>query len=357
MNNKNLGFTTWFEEKADSVKVHGCAIVRIITINKSSCIVSNGKKDIFAKTTGKLSFAADTPLAYPAVGDWVHAQLVNDGTFALIHEIIPRKSLLKRKTSGKKIDIQLIAANIDTALIMQSLDANYNINRLERYIAMALESSIEPFVLLSKSDLLSPEEIDDRIAAIHETMPNLQIRAFSNMDDESVNSIREILLHSKTYCLLGSSGVGKTTLLNKLISKDLYKTNPVREKDGKGRHTTSRRQLIVLENGALIIDTPGMRELGNLAIETGIDNTFSEITQLSLQCRYRDCTHTQEKGCAVLHALNNGTITEQRYENYIKMKKESAYYDMSYVEKRQKDKQFGKMIKTVMKIKDKKRPF
>ncbi len=153
----------------------------------------------------------------------------------------------------------------------------------------------------------------------------------------------------KTYCLLGSSGVGKTTLLNNLIHQELYKTQPIREKDGRGKHTTTRRELIVLENGAIIIDNPGMRELGILSNESGIGSTFNEIDELSSKCRYKDCTHTVEVGCAVLEALERGEISEERYENFLKLYKESQYNEMSYVEKRQKDKKWGKFFKSAMK--------
>ncbi len=349
-----LGFNDWFQNKVDPGKSADLQIARVITVNKDNYTINNGNDETLAEITGKLIFKADSPLDYPAVGDWVYTQYFDEGFFAIIHDILPRKSLLKRKTPGKKIDFQLIAANIDTALIMQSLDENYNLRRLERYLVMIYNSEINPLVLLSKSDLATPDEIENKRADIRNVMPDVQVVAFSNNDDADLERMNQLLISEKTYCLLGSSGVGKTTLLNNLLHEERFDTQAIREKDGRGRHTTARRQLIVLENGSMIIDTPGMRELGNMDIETGLSDTFGEIAALAGDCRFNDCTHTQEEGCTVLAALKEGIISQERYQNYLKMKKESAYYDRSYLEKRQRDKEFGKMYKSVMKHKKKK---
>lgn len=351
MSIEELGLNDWFHDRIDSAKLADYQIARVIAVNKNSYIISNGKSNLFAEITGKFIFNADSALDYPAVGDWVYAQYFDNESFAIIHEIVPRKSLLKRKTAGKKIEFQLIAANIDTAMIIQSLDSNYNIRRLERYLAMIHEGNIHPVILLSKSDLLGSDEIEKKKTNIHKVMPNIQIVAFSNKNDSGLEMVKKLLIRGRTFCLLGSSGVGKTTLINKLMDKTLFKTQAVREKDGKGRHITARRQLIILENGSMVIDTPGMRELGNIDIDSGLYDTFGEIAELANQCRYNDCTHTLEDGCAVLAALTDGIISTERYQSYMKMRKESAHYQMSYLEKRRKDKKFGKLYKSVMKHK------
>ena len=351
MNIEQLGFNNWFFDRIDPTKLIDHQIARVITVHKDSYTINNGKGDVSAEVTGKLMFSADSPLEYPATGDWVLAQYFDNDSFAIISEIVPRKSILKRKTSGKKIEFQLIATNIDTGLIVQSLDNNYNLRRLERYLVMVNESDIQPVVLLSKSDLLPVNEIDKKITEIQALIPDIRVVPFSNKDQTGLQHVKELLVPWKTYCLLGSSGVGKTTLINNLQDEVRLKTNSVREKDGKGRHITTSRQLIKLKNGAMIIDTPGMRELGNFAVDTGIQSTFDKIAELSIQCHYNDCSHTQEQGCAILAALKDGVISQDRYESFIKLNKESAFYEMSYLEKKRKDKKFGKFVKSVMKEK------
>jgi len=352
---EQLGFNKWFLDRIDPTKLIDHQIARVITVNKDSYTINNGEGDVSAEITGKLMFSADSPLGYPATGDWVIAQYYDKNSFAIISEIVPRKTVLKRKTSGKKIEFQLIAANIDTGLIVQSLDNNYNLRRLERYLVMINESDIQPIVLLSKSDLLPDNEVGKKVTEINALIPDIRVVPFSNKDNARLKLVKELLIPWKTYCLLGSSGVGKTTLINNLLDEVRLKTHSVREKDGKGRHITTRRQLINLKNGSMIIDTPGMRELGNFAVDTGIHSTFDDIAELSNQCRYNDCSHTQEQGCSILAALKDGIISQERYQNFVKLKKESAFYEMSFFEKKRKDKKFGKFVKSVMKEKKYKR--
>jgi len=288
---------------------------------------------------------------FPTIGDWVFVDSFEENTISLIHKVLPRKSLIKRKTSGKKIELQLIASNIETAFIMQSLDDNFNMSRLERYLVMVQESKIQPLVLLSKNDLQSEEETKRRVHEVKKIIPDLQVYSFSNKNSVDIEMIKKLLIPAKTYCLLGSSGVGKTTLLNNLIGEMIYNTKSVREKDSRGRHATSSRQLIILDCGSMVIDTPGMRELGNISIEKGLRETFIDIFELSENCHFKNCSHSNERDCAVIFALKNGDLSEKRYQNYLKLKKEAAFYDMSYVERRQSDKKLGKFYKSVIKFK------
>lgn len=346
---EKLGFNKWFHDKVETAKLNDFQIARVISVNKNNFVVSTGQKDVFAELTGKFLFNSDSSLDFPTVGDWVYIQLFDNDTLAIIHKIFPRKSLLKRKTPGKNIGYQLIAANIDTAIIMQSLDSNFNLRRLERYLVMINESNITPLIFLSKSDLISKDEIGKKKNDIYKIAPDIKIEAFSNNNLIDIENIKTHFVPAQTFCLLGSSGVGKTTLLNNLMHKELYKTQPIREKDGRGKHTTTRRELTVLENGSIIIDNPGMRELGIISMNSGLDNTFNEIAELSNQCRFKDCTHTVEKDCAILKAVEEGAISQERYNNYIKIYKESLYYEMSYYEKRQRDKKFGKIMHNYLK--------
>lgn len=325
---------------------------RIIEVNKEQYVVNNGSKEMKAELSGRFRFTVDNALDLPTVGDWGQIQSL-DGDMAIIHALLPRKSLLKRKMAGKKVDFQLIGANIDTAFIVQALDQDFNIRRLERYIVAVNDGGITPVVLFSKSDLLFAGELEERVSEVNRQMPDLEILQFSNLDGTGLAEIRELMIPGRTYCLLGSSGVGKTSLINSLAGEDRFRVNEVREKDHKGKHTTTRRQLIMLDNGAMLVDTPGMREFASIGSQEGINSTFDEISALALECRFKDCTHTTEDGCAVLAAMEKGSLSHERYENYMKIRRENTRLHMAYHERRRKEKEFGKMIKSVMKGKDK----
>ncbi len=348
MNINNLNIPQWVLQKAKPFKFDNFEITRISSVHKNSYTIIRDHNEVFAELSGNLLFNLESSLDFPTVGDWVLTQPFNQNQSAIIHAIIPRKTLLKRKIAGRKTEYQLIAANVDISLIIQSLDQDFNLRRLERYIAISKESNIQPIILLSKSDLLFQKETDSKISEIVSIMPDLIIIPFSNFLRSNLEQISGLLSCGMTYCLLGSSGVGKTTLLNHILEKNLFKTGEVR-KDGKGKHTTTNRQLIRLINGSTIIDTPGMKELGITDSQKGISQTFQEISELALQCRFSNCTHASEKGCAVLEALNSGLLSQERYDNYLKMQKESEFYEMSYAEKRQKERKIGKLYKNILK--------
>jgi ribosome biogenesis GTPase len=350
-----LGFDRWFQEQRQMLPRPDCVVARITRVDRDRYLVRNEKDEVQAEPTGKLLFGVNSSADLPCVGDWVLVQYHNDGTLAIIHEVLPRKTFLRRKSPGKNVDYQMLAANVDTAFIMQSCDFDFNLRRMERYLVMLNEGHVEPIILLSKSDLITADEVEERTAAIKQARIDAKVVACSNTTAYGLGAVEGSLEKGKTYCLLGSSGVGKTTLLNHLLGSDVFDTTPVREKDGKGKHTTARRQLTVLGNGALLIDTPGMRELGMMAVAASIDDSFSDIHGLSRDCRFSDCTHTTEVGCAILTAVQGGELSEERYQSYMKLMRESAFHEMSYVERRKKDRQFGRMINTAMKqIKKKK---
>jgi ribosome biogenesis GTPase / thiamine phosphate phosphatase len=344
-----LGFDHWFEEKRAEARRPDCSVARVTAVHRDSFLVRNENSEVLAELAGNFLYSAESSIDLPSVGDWALVQYHNADTFAIIHGILPRRSFLRRKTPGKKIDYQMIAVNLDSALIVQACDLDFNLRRLERYLVMVNEGHIEPILLLTKSDLVSPEELEQRIAAVRQASIKCNVLPLSNVTGFGVDQVRQLLIPGKTYCLVGSSGVGKTTLLNHIIGRDLFETNTVRASDGKGRHTTAQRQLIVLEQGAMVIDTPGMRELGNIGVGSGLEESFADIWSLAKTCRFANCTHTQEAGCALLAAIENGTLRADRYQSYLKLMKESEYNELSYVEKRKRDRKFGQFVKTAMK--------
>ena len=320
-------------------------IVRVTAVDRGAYLVRNELGEIPAELAGKFRFRADSPVDLPCVGDWVAVQYHNSGTLAIIHGVLPRRTFLRRKCAGRNVDFQMIASNIDVAFIVQSCHYDFNLRRFDRYLAMVHEGHIEPVLLLTKTDLITPEELEQMIASIRQSGIHANILTVSNETGAGLDAFRQLLVPGRTYCLLGSSGVGKTTLINRLLGRDAFDTKAV-SRTGEGTHATSRRQLIAIEPGALLIDTPGMRELGLMGAGEALDDSFADITDLSASCRYADCTHTREPGCSVLAAVGSGDLDEDRHESYLKLSKESDFYEMSYAEKRKKERAFGRFIKT-----------
>jgi ribosome biogenesis GTPase len=343
----DLGFDPWFQECLEASSQHaGLQAARVTAVDRGGCLINDGSGDVPAELTGKLRFSAQSPVDLPCVGDWVLAQYHNAGAAAIIHGVLARKTFLRRKCAGKNIDLQMIAANIDTAFIVQSCHYDFNLRRFDRYLVMANEGRIEPILILTKTDLVTDDELQQLIATIRNSGITTPILALSNTTGAGREELRQLLMPGKTYCLLGSSGVGKTTIINRLVGRDAFDTKAV-SGTGEGIHTTSRRQLTILEHGAMLIDTPGMRELGILASSDAVEGSFSDIHELAANCQYADCSHLHEPGCSVRRALEAGIVSEDRYRNYLKLRKESAYHELTYLERRKKDKAFGKFVKSV----------
>ncbi|MGA8178932.1 MAG: ribosome small subunit-dependent GTPase A [Desulfobacterales bacterium] len=344
---RDLGFDQWFEVHSTEFRQEGCGFARISAVDRGSYLIKNESIEVPGELTGKLSYHIESCVDLPCVGDWVTANYYNNDTAAIIHRVFPRKTFLRRKTAGKNVDYQMIAANIDTAYIVQSCHFDFNPRRLDRYLVMAADGHVEPIVILTKTDLISRDELDQKMAIIS-SGTKAKVIALSNITGIGFDEFQQTLSAGKTYCLLGSSGVGKTTLINRLIGRETFNTKAVSD-TGEGTHMTSRRQLIVLSQGAMLIDTPGMRELGIVGAGDGVNMSFEEFVVLSANCRYTNCRHEHEPGCAVRAALENGELSEDRYSSYIKLKKESEYHEMSYLDKRKKDKAFGRFIKSAIK--------
>ncbi len=277
--------------------------------------------EIFAEISGKFRYAATCLSEYPAVGDFVMLDRSNNESGnAIIHQVLTRKSSFERKAVGTSRDTQIVAANIDTAFLCMALNNDYNLRRLERYLSIAWDSRALPVVVLTKADLCN--NLEEKIAEVSSVASGADVLVTSAMSEDGYSSIWSYIQPGKTVVFIGSSGVGKSTLINRLSDGEFLQTNETR-KDDKGRHTTTRRELLVLQNGGVVIDTPGMRELGVDGAD--LSRAFADIGQLAEQCKFRDCSHQSEPGCAVLRAIQNRTLTEKRLENYRKLKKEAKY--------------------------------
>jgi len=344
---KQLGFDQWFEAHASDMSREGFAFARVCAVHRGSCIVNGGAGEIPAELAGRLAYHAGDPSGLPCVGDWVLVSAYDGGRAAIIHDVLPRKTFLRRKTPGSAMGVQMIAANIDTAFIVQSCHFDFNPSRLERYLAMASDGGVRPVVVLTKTDLAGPDELQCKLE-LTRAVTRSAVIPLSNVDGTGFGVFRDTLSAGSTYCLLGSSGVGKTTILNRLMERRAFETASV-SGTGEGTHTTTRRQLIVLDNGAMLIDTPGMRELGLACASQALDAGFQDLGALAASCRYPDCTHRHEPGCAVRAAVESGAVPSRSYENYLKLRKETEFHEMSGQEKRRKDKAFGRLVKSVKK--------
>jgi ribosome biogenesis GTPase len=344
----DLGFDQWFEAHIDALRQKDHGIARVSAVDRGSYLIKNELGEIPAELAGKFYFRVESSVDLPCVGDWVTVQYYNDDSAAIIHRVFPRKTFLRRKCAGENVDFQMIAANIDIAFIVQSCHFDFNIRRMDRYLVMAADGYVEPIVILTKTDLISHDELAQKIAAIRQTGITARVIALSNITGIGFDEFQQLLMSGQTYCLLGSSGVGKTTLINRLIGQDTFDTKAV-SGTGEGTHTTARRQLIILNQGSMLIDTPGMRELGLLGTSDGVNQGFDDILGLSMNCRYANCSHTLEPDCAVLSAIASGELSEDRFFSYMKLKKESEHHEMSYVDKRKKDRAFGRFIKSAKK--------
>ena len=345
---EDLGYNTALENYRKEKNLDSFEVGRIIAEHKERYIVKTAEKEYDSEIIGNLRFTANSRADFPAVGDWVAISEYNDNN-ALIHAIFPRKTVIERQAVGKQGEKQIIAANIDYAFIVQAVDRDFNINRIERYLTICNASKVSPVIILNKIDLISEKELKELVVKVQERIKQVPVISISNESQAGIEKIKEIIIKGVTYCLLGSSGVGKSTLSNNLSGKQLMKTDAISISTNKGRHVTSHRELLVLENGGILIDNPGMREVGVTDSANGLEITFEKIISLSEDCRFKDCTHTTEIGCAVIAAVENGEIDRSSYENYLRMEREKEHFESTVAEKRKKDKNFGKMLKNYKK--------
>jgi len=349
---EDLGYNKELENYRKDQNFDSFGVGRVISEHKERYIVKSIEKEYDGEIIGNLRFSANKRADFPAVGDWVVISEYDDDK-VLIHSIFPRNTIIERQSVGKQGEKQIIATNIDYAFIVQAVDRDFNINRIERYLTICNTSNVTPIIILNKIDLVNDAELTKLITCVQERINKVPILAISNELQKGIGGLKEIIEKGKTYCLLGSSGVGKSTLLNNLLGKQLMKTNVISKSSNRGRHITSHRELHILKNGGIIIDNPGMREVGIADSTGGLEVTFETIIELSKSCKFKDCTHTIETGCAVIEAVKSGEINESSYKNYLKMEREKEHFESTVAEKRKKDKDFGKMIKNYNKNKRK----
>lgn len=344
---KELGFTDKISALISTGNINENELGRIIVEHKERYFLQTIDRTYNAEITGNLRFTAESRADFPAVGDWVRFTRMDEQN-AVILEIFPRYSVLERQAVGKHGEIQIIASNIDCAFLVQSVGHDFNLKRMERYLTICHSANIQPIIILTKIDLIPVSEVENLINQISERIKDVNVIALSNETKAGYKQLNELMEAYKTYCFIGSSGVGKSTIVNHLKNKQVLKTKEISSSTNKGRHTTSHRELFVLPNKSIVIDTPGMREVGLTDQTQGIEITYDQINELAKQCRFGDCTHTNETGCAVLKAIEEGNLPEEVYENYQKLKREQDHFSSTVHEKRQRDKDFGKMIKTVL---------
>lgn len=317
----NEKFQNWMINNSFDLDDHH--IGRICFYNRQKYKIITAVGEVFAELSGELNYSIKSDGEYPTVGDWVVFRFLNDKTFALILGIIPRKNKISRKCRGRSFREQVIAANIDYAFICSSLNSDLNYRRIERYVTLIRQSDSIPVILLTKSDLL--ENYHSIKKDVQRQFPEIPCYCINVYNDESMQAISEYFKPGYTSVLIGSSGVGKSTLINYFYGKNIMATKDINSQTGKGKHTTTSRYLIKLDNGGVIIDTPGMRMLTLWGEEDGLDKSFNEISDLVNLCKYSDCSHTNEDGCAVIEALKNNDLDENRYKSFLKLQKELKY--------------------------------
>lgn len=348
----SIGWTTKLNHALTSLNNPELKAARIFSEDRGSYNLMTQAGEYVGKVSGNYLYQAHTKSDFPAVGDWVAVTYDSHSDNAIIHSILPRQSHISRKVSGESFQEQVIAANIQTVFIVTGLDHNYNLRRIERYITLAWNGGAQPVVILNKSDLMSDEQKEGIKLEVSDIALGVPVHFICSTQRIGIEAISSYLQEGQTIALLGSSGVGKSTLTNFLLDTDEQKIQETREDDSRGRHTTTRRQLFVLPNGALLMDTPGMRELQVWSDEGQHISGFEDIESLQQDCRFRNCTHTNEAGCAVQKAIDNKELSYSRLKNYIKMQREQTYLESKQNEQawdsRLKDRQHGKLRHAVL---------
>jgi len=324
-NLQKLGLNKFFEKQFENYSSGKYILARVAIENKSNFILYTEEGETSGEITGKFHFKAEDKTEYPVVGDWVVVKKVSGENKVIIEKVLDRESKFSRKQAWAKTDEQIIAANIDTVFIITSLNLEINIRRIERYITMIRENNVEPVIILSKEDLC--ENVEEIINEVKTVSLDTKIYAISSIENKGMDELLKYFEGNKTVAVVGSSGVGKSTLINCLLNSDKMKVKEIAEYKDKGKHTTSHRELILLPGGGLIIDTPGMREVQMWEGSEGVSETFADVENFTGQCKFSDCKHKSEPGCAIKKAIENGELDEERYMSYLKLQSEIKYFE------------------------------
>lgn len=322
MNLSDLGWTDPLALAFADLRLSTCRPFRVCREERTGYCVHDGAAERFATVSGRLRGAAVDATEWPAVGDWVAVEPTPDGR-GVIHAVLPRRSAFVRQVAGRRSDTQVVAANVDTVFLVSGLDGDFNPRRVERYLTLAYGSGAAPVVLLNKADVCP--DVEARLQEVEAASPGTPVHAISALGGDGLDVVRRWLAPGRTVAVLGSSGVGKSTLINALLGENRQRTSAVRDGDDRGRHTTTRRELFVVATGGIVIDTPGMRELHLAGSGEGLGAAFEDIAALADACRFRDCGHAHEPGCAVRAAIERGELPAERLASLHKLRRELEY--------------------------------
>lgn len=348
MNLELLGWNSALAGSFEPYAKDGYSVGRITSEYRGEYTLYSELGDLSAKISGKLRHQITDDGNFPSIGDWVVIKTRQNEQTATIHSILPRKSKFSRKTVGGRTSEQIVAANIDTAFLVSGLDNDFNLRRIERYLILTWESGANPVIILNKADACS--EIEQCVADVEAIAPGVPLIVVSAVLNQGINELKNYIQPGLTVALLGSSGVGKSTIANLLMGEEIQPVQAVRRGDNRGKHTTTHRELFVLPDGGLMIDTPGMREIQIWATESSFEQTFTDIEMLAQKCRFRDCQHGHEPDCAVQNAILQGVLDERRFLNYQKLQKELDYLSqkqsqLKQLENKSKWKKIAKKIR------------
>jgi ribosome biogenesis GTPase len=349
MDLRDYGWSEELSAQFEAFAERGLIPARVVKQSRDLSTLVTPLGELPGEVSGKFRHLAENQPDFPVVGDWVAIEPAGDN-LALIHAVLPRRSAFTRKTAGEAVEAQVAAANVDTVFLVSGLDGDFNLRRIERYLTTAWTSAAEPIIVLNKADLCA--DLRTVLSSVEGVAPGVPVVAVSALTKGGLKDLEPFLVPRKTVALLGSSGVGKSTLINRLLGEERLPTAPMSDAaEGRGRHTTTARELVLLPGGALLIDTPGMRELQLWADEEGLDRTFDDIEKLGAHCRFPDCRHNREPGCAVRAAVTAGALDPRRLESYLKLRRELSFMELKkdVKKRRQQEKATGRRFASMLK--------